>query len=57
MSTLRDTISKIFDENTACVLPLALSMVYGRDKKYANSSEEVIRKHKECVNLNYTRSK
>ena len=49
MSTLRETIKEIFDENPACVPSLVLSTVYGRVKKYANPSAEVIRKHKEYV--------
>lgn len=49
MSTLRETIKEIFNENPACVPSLVLSTVYGRVKKYANPSEEVIRKHKEYV--------
>ena len=49
MSTLRETIKEIFDENPACVPSLVLSTVYGRVKKYANLSAEVIRKHKEYV--------
>ena len=49
MSTLRETIKEIFNENLACVPSLVLSTVYGRVKKYANPSEEVIRKHKEYV--------
>lgn len=48
-STLRETIKEIFEENPACVPSLVLSTVYGRVKKYANPSEEVIRKHKEYV--------
>ena len=49
MSTLRETIKEIFNENPACVPSLVLSTVYSRVKKYANPSEEVIRKHKEYV--------
>ena len=49
MSTLRDTINEIFDENPACVPSLVLSTVYSRLKQYVNPSEEVIRKHKEYV--------
>ena len=49
MSTLKDIIEEIFDENPACVPSLVLSTVYSRIKKYANPSEEVIRKHKEYV--------
>lgn len=49
MSTLRDAIEEIFDENPACVPSLVLSTVYSRIKKYMNPSEEVIKKHKEYV--------
>lgn len=49
MSTLRETITKIFDENQPCVSSLVLSTVYSSIEKYANPSEEVIKKHREYV--------
>ena len=49
MSTLRETIKEIFDENPACVPSLVLSTVHSRLERYVNPSEEVIRKHNEYV--------
>ena len=49
MSTLRETITKIFYDNQPCVSSLVLSTVYSSIEKYANPSEEVIRKHREYV--------
>lgn len=53
MSTLRDTIKEIFDENPACVPSLVLSTVHSRLEKFARPSAEVIRKHKEYVSNKY----
>lgn len=49
MSTLRETIEEIFDENPACVPSLVLSTVHSRLEKFTNVNAEVKRKHKEYV--------
>ena len=49
MSTLRDTINEIFNENPACVSSFILNTVYSDLEKYTNPSKEIIQKHKEYV--------
>ena len=49
MSTLRETIDEIFDENPPCVSSIVLNIVCKSIEKYANPSAEVIKKHREYV--------
>ena len=49
MSTLRETIDEIFDENPPCVSSIVLNIVCKSIEKYTHPSEEVIRKHREYV--------
>ena len=47
MSTLRETIDEIMDNNSPCVSSFVLETVYRKLTKYSNPSEEIIRKHNE----------
>ena len=49
MSTLKETINEIMDENKPCISSFVLENIYNNLIKYSNPSEEVIRKHKEYV--------
>ena len=42
-------VEEIFNENPACVQSFKLNTAYRKLERFANPSEEVIKKHKEYV--------